>query len=104
NELDRFLKGKGASGMSFDTIVASGVRSSMPHGVASDKVIEHGDLVTLDFGCYYKGYTSDMTRTIAVGEVDPKLEEIYNIVLRSHNRVIAVNKTVMLEIEVNEVT
>lgn len=101
NELDRFLKGKGASGMSFDTIVASGVRSSMPHGVASDKVIEHGDLVTLDFGCYYKGYTSDMTRTIAVGEVDPKLEEIYNIVLEAHNRVIAGTKAGMTGKEVD---
>lgn len=101
NELDRFLKEKGASGMSFDTIVASGVRSSMPHGVASDKVIEHGDFVTLDFGCYYKGYTSDMTRTIAVGEVNPKLEEIYNIVLDAHNRVIEGTKAGMTGKEVD---
>lgn len=84
NELERFLKTKGATAMSFETIVASGVRSSMPHGVASDKVIEDGDIVTLDFGCYYKGYSSDMTRTFAVGSVDPKLEEIYHIVLEAH--------------------
>lgn len=101
NELDRFLKEKGASGMSFDTIIASGVRSSMPHGVASDKVIEHGDFVTLDFGCYYKGYTSDMTRTIAVGEVNPQLEEIYNIVLEAHNRVIEGTKAGMTGKEVD---
>ncbi|MBK0348442.1 aminopeptidase P family protein [Aerococcaceae bacterium zg-ZJ1578] len=87
NELERFLKSKGASEMSFDTIVASGVRSSMPHGVASDKVIEDGDMITLDFGCYYKGYSSDMTRTIALGSVHPKLEEIYAIVLEAHERV-----------------
>lgn len=86
-ELERFVKSKGASGMSFDTIVASGVRSAMPHGVASDKVIEEGDMITLDFGCYYQGYSSDMTRTIALGSVDPKLEEIYHIVLEAHNRV-----------------
>lgn len=86
-ELEAFLKAKGASEMSFDTIVASGYRSAMPHGVASDKVIETGDLITLDFGCYYKGYSSDMTRTIALGSVDPKLEEIYHIVLEAHNRV-----------------
>ena len=66
NELDFFMRKQGASGVSFDTIIASGVRSSMPHGVASEKLIETGDLVTLDFGCYYQGYVSDMTRTIAV--------------------------------------
>lgn len=87
HELESFLKGKGASAMSFDTIVASGVRSSMPHGVASDKVIEDGDMITLDWGCYYKGYSSDMTRTIAVGSVDPELEKIYHIVLEAHERV-----------------
>lgn len=87
NELEAFLKGKGASAMSFDTIVASGVRSSMPHGVASEKVIENGDMITLDWGCYYKGYSSDMTRTIALGSVDPELEKIYNIVLEAHERV-----------------
>lgn len=87
NELERFLKAKGASAMSFDTIVASGVRSAMPHGVASDKVIEDGDIVTIDFGCYYKGYSSDMTRTFAVGSIDPKLEEIYNIVWQAHELV-----------------
>ncbi|MGY3814989.1 aminopeptidase P family protein [Globicatella sulfidifaciens] len=87
NELERFLKSKGASAMSFDTIVASGLRSAMPHGVASDKVIEEGDVVTLDFGCYYHGYSSDMTRTIAVGHIEPKMEEIYHIVLEAHERV-----------------
>lgn len=87
NELERFLKSKGATAMSFDTIVASGVRSAMPHGVASEKIIEEGDMVTLDFGCYYKGYSSDMTRTIAVGQVNPKLKEIYEIVLEAHELV-----------------
>ncbi|MEJ7535121.1 M24 family metallopeptidase, partial [Staphylococcus hominis] len=49
----------GAEGTSFDTIVASGVRGALPHGVASDKVINHGEMITLDFGAYYKGYSSD---------------------------------------------
>ena len=84
NELDFYMRSLGASGVSFDTIVASGVRSSMPHGVASQKVIESGDLITLDFGCYYEGYVSDMTRTIALGTIDPKLKEIYEIVLRAN--------------------
>ena len=59
---------------SFDMIVASGVRSSLPHGVASGKLIESGDLVTLDFGAYYKGYCSDITRTVAVGEPSDELK------------------------------
>lgn len=101
NELERFLKTKGASAMSFDTIVASGVRSAMPHGVASEKVIEDGDIITLDYGCYYKGYSSDMTRTIAVGSIDPKLEEIYHIVLEAHERVNAGAKAGMTGKEVD---
>lgn len=83
NELDFFMRKQGASGVSFDTIIASGVRSSMPHGVASEKLIETGDLVTLDFGCYYQGYVSDMTRTIAVGEPIDQLKEIHDVVLQA---------------------
>ncbi|MFO3718672.1 M24 family metallopeptidase [Staphylococcus felis] len=73
----------GADDTSFDTIVASGYRGALPHGVASDKVIESGDMVTLDFGAYYNGYASDITRTFAVGQPDPKMIEIYNIVLKA---------------------
>lgn len=101
NELEAFLKGKGASAMSFDTIIASGVRSAMPHGVASDKLIELGDIITLDFGCYYKGYSSDMTRTIAVGSISDKLAEIYQIVLDAHLRVIDQTKAGMTGKEVD---
>ncbi|MCE5038141.1 M24 family metallopeptidase [Staphylococcus auricularis] len=76
----------GAEGTSFTTIVASGQRGALPHGVASDKAIENGDLVTLDFGAYYKGYASDMTRTFAVGQPDQKLVDIYNIVLEANKK------------------
>ncbi|MED3562508.1 aminopeptidase P family protein [Bacillus xiapuensis] len=81
NELEFFMRRAGATSSSFDTIVASGYRSALPHGVASDKVIEAGDFVTLDYGAYYKGYVSDITRTVAVGQPDEKLKEIYEIVL-----------------------
>ena len=74
----------GADGPSFDTIVASGYRGALPHGVASDKRIEKGDMITLDFGAYYRGYCSDITRTFAIGEPDPKMKEIYEIVLISN--------------------
>lgn len=80
NELEFHMRKLGATSSSFDMIVASGVRSALPHGVASEKVVEQGDMITLDFGAYYNGYCSDMTRTIAVGEPDPQLKEIYAIV------------------------
>lgn len=83
NELEFFMRKQGATASSFDTIVASGVRSALPHGVATDKVIEKGDLVTLDFGALYNGYVSDITRTIAVGEPSDQLKEMYDIVLQS---------------------
>ena len=66
-ELEFQMRRSGASGVSFDTIVASGKRSSMPHGVASDKKVEVGDFITMDYGCVYQGYCSDMTRTIEIG-------------------------------------
>ncbi|WP_066293661.1 M24 family metallopeptidase [Bacillus sp. FJAT-29937] len=86
NELEFFMRKAGAASSSFDIIVASGYRSALPHGRASDKVIEKGDFVTLDFGAYYNGYISDITRTLAVGEPDAKLKEIYDIVLQAQLR------------------
>lgn len=87
NELDFFMRSQGASGVSFETIVASGYRSAMPHGVASDKIIEDGDIVTMDYGCYYNGYVSDITRTIAVGEPSAKMKEIYDVVFQANQLV-----------------
>src|SRR5690625_4360636 len=83
NELEGYMTKLGASGASFDTIVASGYRGAWPHGVASDKIIEVGDMVTLDFGAYYRGYASDITRSFGVGEVSGEMEKIYDIVLES---------------------
>ena len=75
------MKKAGATCPSFETIVASGKRSAMPHGTASEKIIEQGDFVVLDFGCVYKGYCSDITRTVAVGDITDKQRDIYNKVL-----------------------
>lgn len=83
NALESHMTKLGASGASFDTIVASGYRGALPHGVASEKIIEAGDMVTLDFGAYYKGYASDITRSFAIGEIDDEMERIYNIVLEA---------------------
>ncbi|WP_017726999.1 aminopeptidase P family protein [Halalkalibacterium ligniniphilum] len=86
NELEFFMRKQGAASSSFDIIVASGYRSALPHGVASEKVIQKGELVTLDFGAHYKGYNSDITRTVAVGNVSDELKTIYNTVLEAQLR------------------
>ncbi|MCA0982782.1 Xaa-Pro peptidase family protein [Halobacillus yeomjeoni] len=83
NELEMFMRKQGAASSSFDIIVASGYRSALPHGVASEKEIQSGELVTLDFGAVYKGYCSDITRTVAVGEISDELKNIYNTVLEA---------------------
>ena len=70
----------GAEKMSFDTIVASGPNGSMPHAVPMDRAVQEGDFITFDFGCVYEGYCSDMTRTVAVGQVSQEMEQVYNIV------------------------
>ncbi len=82
-ELEFYIKKKGASGLSFDTIVASGLRSSLPHGQPTDKAVEEGDFVTIDFGIIWDWYCSDMTRTYAVGKISDKQREIYDVVLEA---------------------
>ncbi|UWD35222.1 Xaa-Pro peptidase family protein [Mycoplasma cottewii] len=88
-QLQRFVDDKflefGADKISFDTIIASGVNGSKPHAVPSDKVIQNNELITIDMGCFYNGYCSDQTRTIAIGEVDSKLAEIYDIVYEAQS-------------------
>lgn len=71
----------GAEQMSFDPIVVSGPNGSLPHGVPSERVIQKGDFVTMDFGCVKNGYCSDMTRTVAVGFATEKMRKIYDVVL-----------------------
>lgn len=73
----------GAENMSFDPIVVSGANSSKPHGVPTEKTIEAGDFVTMDFGCIYDGYCSDMTRTVAVDHVTDEMRLVYDTVLNA---------------------
>ncbi|AFK87177.1 MULTISPECIES: M24 family metallopeptidase [Thermoanaerobacterium] len=82
-EMEYYMRKEGAEGTSFDTIVASGFRSALPHGKASEKTIKNGEFVVFDYGCKYNGYCSDMTRTIVVGKATEEQKKIYNIVLNA---------------------
>ena len=82
-ELEYFMLKNGADALSFETIAVSGKNSSLPHGVPSDKKIENGDFITMDYGAVVDFYHSDMTRTVAVGEVSSKQAEVYETVLKS---------------------
>lgn len=74
---------KGATAMAFDTIVASGERGSMPHGRPTSRAFKENEFITIDFGIVYKGYQSDMTRTVCIGNPKPELKKIYDIVLEA---------------------
>jgi Xaa-Pro aminopeptidase len=87
--LEFALRRLGAEEKAFDTIVASGPRGALPHGVASDRVLAGGELVTIDFGCRLAGYHSDETVTLALGHVPEKLRSIFEVVLEAHDRALA---------------
>ena len=95
-EISAFLQYRmlcgGAEKMSFEPIVVSGANSSMPHGVPTDKPVASGDFITMDFGCIYGGYCSDMTRTVAVGSVTEEMDKVYHTVLRAQLEGIAATK------------
>lgn len=90
--LDCYMRKNGADGNSFDTIAVSGKNTSLPHGVPSDKIVESGEFVTMDFGVLYNGYCSDMTRTVAVGKPSDEMVKIYDTVLTAHKNVLKVVK------------
>lgn len=82
SRLEYIMRQSGSERPAFDTIVASGKRGSLPHGTATEKLIISGEFVTMDYGAVYRGYHSDMTRTICVGSPDEKQRKIYNLVLQ----------------------
>lgn len=84
NEMEYRMRSFGASGLAFPTIVASGFHSAMPHAVPSEKPLEAGDFVVLDFGARFGDYCSDMTRTIVIGKPSDEQRRIYETVLRAH--------------------
>jgi Xaa-Pro aminopeptidase len=82
NEIDRYFN-ENSDGLAFDTIVASGENTSMPHAVPTDRKIQEEDIITIDMGCKYNGYCSDMTRTFFVGKVLDYAKPVYNLVLKN---------------------
>ena len=81
-EIEKYFRLHGADGLAFDSIVASGSNSSKPHAIPTDKKIDLGDVITLDFGCKYNGYCSDMTRTVFAGYVPENVKKVYDLVLK----------------------
>ena len=88
NFLDFRMRELGAAGLSFDTILASGINSSKPHAHPMHKPVGLGEAITMDFGCLYEHYVSDMTRTIYLGHVSDEQAEIYNTVLKANQALI----------------
>jgi len=91
-ELIYCLYKNGATGLAFEPIVVSGPNTSLPHGVAGERVIQEGDFITMDFGASYMGYCSDMTRTVAVGFADEEMKTVYNTVLEAQLTALAISK------------
>jgi Xaa-Pro aminopeptidase len=102
-ELEYHMRQLGSAKPAFDTIAASGIRGSLPHGLASSREIQRGDFVTLDFGAVYEGYHSDMTRTVCVGKASDKQKKIYQIVLAAQLAGVAAVKSGIVCSEVDAV-
>ncbi len=92
SELEYIMRKFGGDGLAFDTIAVSGKNSSMPHGVPTEKPLEPGDFLTLDFGARKDGYCSDMTRTVAIGHVNDEQKKVYETVLKAQNKAFEVIK------------
>ena len=90
--LNYLMGSAGAEKTSFDTIIASGPNGSMPHAVPGMRQVREGDFITMDFGCVYKGYCSDMTRTVALGQPSDEMRQVYDIVLQAQLAGIAAAK------------
>ena len=102
-ELVYCLLKNGADNVAFDPIVITGAKTSMPHGVPGDAVIQEGDFITMDFGALYGHYCADMTRTVAVGYATEEMQKVYNIVLQAQEAAIAATKAGMPGKEIDAV-
>ena len=103
-DMEFYMRKAGSEGVSFDFIVVSGKNSSLPHGVPTDKIIEQGDFVTMDFGAVVDGYHSDMTRTVAVGFVTDEQRAVYETVLKAQNAAINAAKSGIVCSEIDKIS
>ncbi len=103
-EIEYRFKRLGSSSPFYETIVASGKRSALPHGVASSKRIQKGDLVTLDMGANYDGYTADLTRTVMVGKANKKQKKVYNTVLNAQKQALSKTKPRMRACDLDKIS
>ena len=100
-ELIYCLYKNGGTGLAFSPIVVSGPNTSLPHGVAGERIIQEGDFVTLDFGASYKGYCADMTRTVAVGYATEEMKKVYDTVLQAQLAGIAATRAGVIGCEID---
>ncbi len=100
--IEFYMKEQGAEATSFDTIAASGIHSSMPHAIPTDRAPEDGDFLTMDFGCKVNGYCSDMTRTVVIGHASVEQKNIYDIVLWAQEAALAAIRPGIMGCEVDE--
>lgn len=91
-EIEFFMRKNGASGVSFDLITITGKKTSLPHGIPSEDTVKSGDFFTMDIGCKFGGYCSDMTRTVAVGSADDEMRRVYDTVLRAQKATLSILK------------
>ena len=103
-ELEYRIKRNGGTGSAFEPIVASGLRSAMPHARASSKILKKGEFVTLDFGASYDGYVCDITRTVVLGNATPRQKKIYNLVLKAQTKAIEEARSGMKGFELDKVS
>ncbi len=102
-ELEYAMKKAGAEGFSFDTIAASGPSTSLPHAVPTNKEVQNGDFVLMDYGCTYHGYCSDMTRTVVAGHASDKQKEIYNTVLKAQTEALKGIKSGVIGADIHKI-
>jgi len=101
-EMEFFMRRLGSEGVAFDFIVVSGKNSSLPHGVPTEKSFEKGDFITMDFGAVYSGYCSDMTRTVALGEITDEQKQVYNTVLEAQSKALEIMRAGITGLEADK--
>lgn len=86
-EIEKYMRENGADGLAFDSVVAAGKNSSMPHAIPTDNKIKENDIIQFDFGCKVNGYCSDFSRVLFLGRMTEKQEKVYDFVLKMYDKI-----------------